>query len=269
MKNTLILLCLLSAQISCVSQVHFSEVLEDYIIFGPNNISEIDSKVASFYLNDIREAEAQLRSYLKEDEATMATINQGKVRKKEKIEILELQKAIDNINLELDIYLDFISLWERTFEQNIQAESLVKYQEEHPGKCAEILTTHGKLDLNILTIDISPMMNNPVEILRMKKGKAGSKWVKKKANRNCLSADPNDCLVWCLVESSGGYEIIDTNKSGKQYKSCPDGFDLDENTLTCQRLNPLIGTRDSKVYKFSTTEFPSMAIQSWEISDCN
>jgi hypothetical protein len=28
----------------------------------------------------------------------------------------------------------------------------------------------------------------------------GTKWVKKAADRNCLSADPNDCLVWCLVE---------------------------------------------------------------------
>ncbi len=30
---------------------------------------------------------------------------------------------------------------------------------------------------------------------------ASTKWVKKKADRNCLSADPNDCLVWCLVET--------------------------------------------------------------------
>lgn len=29
---------------------------------------------------------------------------------------------------------------------------------------------------------------------------AGQKWVRKSADRNCLSADPNDCLVWCLVE---------------------------------------------------------------------
>ena len=27
-------------------------------------------------------------------------------------------------------------------------------------------------------------------------------WVKKKADRNCLSADPNDCLVWCLVNTT-------------------------------------------------------------------
>ncbi len=28
---------------------------------------------------------------------------------------------------------------------------------------------------------------------------AEPKWEKKKADRNCLSANPDDCLVWCLV----------------------------------------------------------------------
>jgi hypothetical protein len=27
------------------------------------------------------------------------------------------------------------------------------------------------------------------------------KWVKKKSDRNCLSADPEDCLIWCIVET--------------------------------------------------------------------
>lgn len=27
-----------------------------------------------------------------------------------------------------------------------------------------------------------------------------TRWVKKRADKNCLSADPNDCLVWCLQE---------------------------------------------------------------------
>lgn len=29
---------------------------------------------------------------------------------------------------------------------------------------------------------------------------ASTKWVKKKADKNCVSPDPNDCLVWCLVQ---------------------------------------------------------------------
>ena len=27
-----------------------------------------------------------------------------------------------------------------------------------------------------------------------------TKWIKRKTDRNCLSQDPNDCLVWCLIE---------------------------------------------------------------------
>ena len=37
---------------------------------------------------------------------------------------------------------------------------------------------------------------------------SSTKWVKKKADRNCLSADPNDCLVWCLVETPAQYRTI-------------------------------------------------------------
>ena len=30
--------------------------------------------------------------------------------------------------------------------------------------------------------------------------------MKKKSNKNCFSDDPNDCLVWCLVEIPAEYE---------------------------------------------------------------
>jgi len=44
---------------------------------------------------------------------------------------------------------------------------------------------------------------------------ASTKWEKRKADRNCLSDDPDDCLVWCLIEVPGEYadhyEVVDTN----------------------------------------------------------
>ena len=33
-------------------------------------------------------------------------------------------------------------------------------------------------------------------------------WVKKKAERNCLSQNPEDCLVWCLMEVPGKKEKV-------------------------------------------------------------
>lgn len=48
------------------------------------------------------------------------------------------------------------------------------------------------------------------------------KWIKKKADRNCLSANPEDCLVWCLVEKPGPKEeiliVIDTTQTDQYRK---------------------------------------------------
>jgi hypothetical protein len=43
--------------------------------------------------------------------------------------------------------------------------------------------------------------NAPLKTDRFKTGAMLTKWVKKKADGNCLSANPDDCLVWCLVET--------------------------------------------------------------------
>lgn len=48
-----------------------------------------------------------------------------------------------------------------------------------------------------------------------------SKWVKKRADKNCLSANPEDCIVWCLVEEDRDYyeyyTLIDTSVN-KQFE---------------------------------------------------
>jgi hypothetical protein len=37
---------------------------------------------------------------------------------------------------------------------------------------------------------------------------ASAQWVKKQADANCLSADPDDCLVWCMIETPAEYKTI-------------------------------------------------------------
>lgn len=39
------------------------------------------------------------------------------------------------------------------------------------------------------------------EIIEIITSEAKTEWIKKRADRNCLSDDPNDCQVWCLVET--------------------------------------------------------------------
>jgi len=47
-----------------------------------------------------------------------------------------------------------------------------------------------------------------------------TKWVKRQADKNCLSADPNDCLVWCLVEVPAEYTTVTKQIS----KGCAAGY---------------------------------------------
>ncbi|MEL6863707.1 MAG: peptidoglycan-binding domain-containing protein [Bacteroidota bacterium] len=46
---------------------------------------------------------------------------------------------------------------------------------------------------------------------------ASTQWIKKRADKNCVSANPDDCLVWCLVEVPAVTEeiriLVDTTQS--------------------------------------------------------
>ncbi len=46
---------------------------------------------------------------------------------------------------------------------------------------------------------------------------AAKKWEKKPSSRDCLSSDPNDCLVWCMVDVPAKVEtykvLLDTTQS--------------------------------------------------------
>ena len=94
------------------------------------------------------------------------------------------------------------------------------------GDSADQLATVGTIMPYIVRpatvrIDRIPMQYETVtETIETKP--SSSKWVKRQADKNCLSADPNDCLVWCLVEVPAEYSTV-----SKQVPSgCPAGYIL-------------------------------------------
>ena len=76
----------------------------------------------------------------------------------------------------------------------------------------KVITRQPKYTTTTETIEISP---------------ATTKWTKSKADKNCLSADPNDCLVWCLVEVPAQYQTV----TKQEYVGC---VDASGNTGSCQ-----------------------------------
>lgn len=82
---------------------------------------------------------------------------------------------------------------------------------------------------------------------------AGKKWVKKKADKNCLSANPDDCVVWCLQETEPVFDVrwVEIDSSSQELlqvvyseyeHSSPEGF-TEWREIVCEKdLTPaLIG----------------------------
>ncbi len=78
---------------------------------------------------------------------------------------------------------------------------------------------------------------------------ATTKWVRRKADKNCLSADPNDCLVWCLVEVPARTEVIN-----RKIPNCPTGaFMSGEECCTMEETSAQYTTVSKRVLKTPET----------------
>ena len=75
---------------------------------------------------------------------------------------------------------------------------------------------------------------------------ASTKWVKRKADASCLSANPDDCLVWCLVETPAQYRTV----SRRVNVGCEGGDGTpNSNCVVSETIPAKMGTRSSRVVK--------------------
>lgn len=77
-----------------------------------------------------------------------------------------------------------------------------------PGKCYAKCLAPEIVEVQTFTFSIykgddPEIITNYVKSEVIEVAPASRKWIKKRADRNCHSADPNDCLVWCLMKEPG------------------------------------------------------------------
>ena len=76
-----------------------------------------------------------------------------------------------------------------------------------------------------------------------------TKWVKKKADANCLSANPDDCLVWCLVETPAEYQTL----TKRVNKGCDGSGVADAGCTKTIQIPAKMGTRTVRKIKTPAT----------------
>ncbi len=90
--------------------------------------------------------------------------------------------------------------------RNIQrTRSLPSNMPSKPGACFAKATMPDITSVNHITdVPMYTGLENDPQIdtkeITLESTPATTKWVKKKADKKCLSNNPDDCLVWCLIE---------------------------------------------------------------------
>lgn len=79
---------------------------------------------------------------------------------------------------------------------------------------------------------------------------ASTKWVKKKGDPSCLSADPNDCLVWCLVEVPATFRTV----TKRMNVGCDGSGVADAGCVKEVTIPAKMGTRTRRVVKTPATQ---------------
>ena len=85
-------------------------------------------------------------------------------------------------------------------EDNCHAQCIILYDDTGASIFSEKKYYVFTGDVNAEQVEVE------IETIVLKK--AGTKWEKRKADKNCLSADPNDCMVWCLVETPEILKVV-------------------------------------------------------------
>lgn len=85
-----------------------------------------------------------------------------------------------------------------------------------------------------------------------------TKWVMKKSGENCLSANPDDCMIWCSVEVPAEYK----NVTKKVLVGCDAGWEINgDDCLKATKVEPVYKTYTKKVVevpaKVEYVEYPA------------
>lgn len=270
--STIISLLFVSLGITLNGQVFISEVFDEIVLVGPDNVEINHCEVAQFYIAELEDLSSELQSKEEQNTSTILTLESEKRLKRKERTILN-KTIIQNelIEDEMNALEGLLETWKEYENKNKLLEILTS--DKFQDNCYVATTDKGTFYFDELEFITSRTdhegLNNGSEVIKVEKQEASSAWVKKRAERNCLSADPNDCLVWCLVEKKGGYKFIDIRGNEQIPEECPAGFSISSNEISC--------IRESK-FEFSDTSFDltvklkdsneSIKITSWFVGEC-
>ena len=198
----------------------FCQVFElkhlDEMVIGPDNVNFKMSEQVEYYdqkhsvfLDTLEQMVLDINSEINE-------LSIKKRKNKKKIDVLKIR--YHEILTDIDVIEKFNLIWSRQFSEELDSQaSSIAVENIDKSACYDLITEskiYGQSEYILLMprektvwqeVAKQGLLEDKIDSVQTP---AHTKWVQKKANKDCLSADPNDCLVWCLVEAPAQTQTI-------------------------------------------------------------
>lgn len=218
------------------AQIYVSKIFDKEIILGPENVNAYNESTVINHITFLEDFIVDLDIAIeKKQDIIDAFAAKKRLKKREQYQLQKAQNAKRDINNEKEILTHFILMWENISTKQKKLYEIAAHLDQ--AKCVEFITKDDILFNQELELrhDQNNASNTYKEVIPVTHIGASTKWVKKRADRNCLSANPDDCLVWCLIEIKEGYTFKDLTFEEFSYDGCPDSFELDRERSECFR----------------------------------
>ncbi len=237
LQTFLLLLLCQSLLLETTGQSNYLESSDEMLI-GPADVSwpikEQFNYYTSRYEGLIDTLDLFEEEYLEE---ILQIEGKRKKRARDKKNIKTIEEYIEELRIEKEKINYTLNLWKKI---EVPVSSMILKKIDSDTACYDLLIGRDYYTSDEYAI-VETVLGDSVhwyEVLEVDNVKetetiitqpASTKWVKKKADRNCLSADPNDCLVWCLVEVPAQSRTVSRLIGGE----CPEAFVFDDEERNC------------------------------------
>lgn len=222
---------------SLIGQVYISNSYDGEIFIGPDNVLSINSEVIDTYSAELSKAIGLLNDNLLEIEY-LRGIEKKKRRDRKRLSQLLQQK--EDFVTDIQNFNHLLKKWNDPNLANFSLENQYCYYD------SDSLT-------NIIAEPEIIKDTIVIEFVDCDAMETGTRWIKKKADGKCLSTNPDDCLIWCLVQVNN-FEINDMTGNKLLLNDTEEYFQFKYSEMSdrIKRKSKLILQYDRNLYRFKS-----------------
>ncbi len=194
----------------------FTLVAQSAVLITPKDVDRYYPEQKEFYLEyyDNLSTQNQLDQEKLINEKALIS-KRKRLRSKDIRAIQSIESELDSLIQQSKLILENTSMWANiNYNQDKNEELFLS------SNCYDINTTRGIFSPEEYSVDEISVSNSITwsehvktynHISQIDESSNNQKWVKKKP-KNCVSSDPDDCLVWCLITCPLEFEYNTDNQ---------------------------------------------------------